>query len=159
MIRVVWQSLVQRRSNILYFFLSSLVIFALFVLIPVWTTPGNDIAFQLTLFKPSAYVLMISLSIMNGMLLTIQRELRIRRVGRFGAKQGAAGAGIVSSSVLATVGCAACYSSLLSLFGLGGSVFIVSHKWWFAAAAVSLSLYALYHNARTLTGACERCAA
>ncbi|MBI2551509.1 hypothetical protein HYV73_04205 [Candidatus Uhrbacteria bacterium] len=168
------KELFSRRSNIVLFALLSVAIFCLFIFLPVWTTPGNDLLFQLSLFQPSAYLLMGCLSLGNAYLLTLQREIRKRAGGgrreevggkEVGGKEGgggkaaASGVGIITSSVFATIGCAACYSSFLSLFGLGGSLFIVEHRWWFAAVAFGLTALGIYHSSRRLTDACMRCAA
>lgn len=143
----------------LTFAIASAAVFALFVLVPVWTTPGNDIAFQLHLLKAPTYALMIVLSLSNGLLITMQRTLaRHRAAVKVHAGHVATGTGIVVASVFATLACASCYSSLLAIFGLGGTLFVAKYHWWIAAAALILTAFALYHTARALTGECKVCA-
>ena len=141
-------------------FLIAGAIFALFVMIPVLTTPGNDVAFQLSITPANVFVLMVALSLLNGLLITMQWKLRREhKQHRLTAKEGTTVFGMVASAFAATVACAACYSSVLAVFGLGGTIFLVTHRWWFAAAALLLTLFALHHTSRAMTGKCEVCKA
>lgn len=133
------------------------VIFVLFVMLPVWTTPGNDLAFQLALFTPGVYALMASLSILNALVISMQVHIRREQKAKIGAGQVGSGLGAVGVSLIATIGCAACYSSVLALFGLAGTVFIVEHRAWFATAAVALASFAIYHSGRKIAGGCNVC--
>jgi hypothetical protein len=135
----------------------AVVVFALFVLVPVWTTPGNDVLFQLGLFTPSLYALIVTLSVLNAYV--IVQQLHIRKTARaaFGKKHAATGFGIITSSIAATLACASCYSSVLAMFGLGGTLFIVEHRWWFAAFALGLSLASVYYGSRRIAGGCKTC--
>lgn len=135
----------------------SAAVFALFVLVPVWTTPGNDVAFQLHLLSWPVLTLMVALSLLNGVLVHMQLWLRKRRLADSAGKQAAGAVGILVSSIAATMACAACYSSLLALFGLGGTIFVATYRWWFAAFALSLTLFALYHTSRRVLGLCDAC--
>lgn len=138
----------------------AVVIFFLFVLLPVLTTPGNDLLFQLSITPPSVFVLMTMLSLLNGLLITMQWKLRREHhEHRVTTKEATTVFGAVVSAFAATVACAACYSSVLALFGLGGTIFLVTHRWWFAAAAILLTFFALYHTSRAMTGKCEVCRA
>ncbi len=137
--------------------LVTLAIFALFVLVPVWTTPGNDVSFQLHLISWPTYVLMGALSVLNGVLIQMQLYLRRHRLVEAGVKQATTFIGILGTSFLSTLACASCYSSLLAFFGLSGTVFIVTNRWWFAAAALALTAFALAHTSRRVMGLCAAC--
>ncbi len=132
-------------------------VFALFVLVPVWTTPGNDVRFQLHLLPWSVLALMVVLSVSNGVLVHMQLWLRRHRLAVGTGKQAAGALGILASSIAATMACAACYSSLLAVFGLGGTIFVATYRWWFAAFAFALTVYALYHTSRRVLGLCDAC--
>lgn len=143
----------------LTFVVASAAVFALFVLVPVWTTPSNDVLFQLHLLNAPTYALMVVLSLSNGLLITMQRALaRLRAKVKVHAGHVAHGVGIIVTSILATVACASCYSSLLALFGLGGTIFFAKYHWWVASAALLLTAFGLYHTARGLSGECKVCA-
>ncbi len=132
-------------------------VFALFVLVPVWTTPGNDVRFQLHLLPWSVVALMAVLSVSNGVLVQMQLWLRRHRLAVGTGKQAVGAFGILVSSIAATMACAACYSSLLAIFGLGGTIFVATYRWWFAAFALGLTAFALYHTARRVMGLCDTC--
>ncbi len=136
-------------------------IFSAFILLPVVTTPGNDVVFQLSIMKPDVYALMIALALLNALLISMQ--LHIRRVRKaavaFGehAKHATTAAGIITSSFLSTIACASCYSSVLALFGLGGTIFLVTHRWWFAAGAIALTFAAIVYASRRINRECNTC--
>jgi len=46
--------------------------FALFIAIPVFTIPGNDLAFQLSIFRTRDYALMIFLAVLVGLNFAMQ---------------------------------------------------------------------------------------
>lgn len=135
----------------------ALAVFALFVFVPVFTTPGNDLAFQLHLLSWPVIGLMVVLSVLNGVLVQMQLWLRRHKLVSHNVKHAAGAMGILVSSIAATMACAACYSSLLALFGLGGTIFVATYRWWFAAFAFSLTLFALYHTSRQVLGLCDTC--
>lgn len=147
-----------RPRDWLTFVIASAAVFSLFVLVPVWTTPSNDILFQLHILKAPTYVLMVVLSVSNGLLITIQRTLaRLRAKIKAHAGHVAHGVGIIVTSILSTLACASCYSSLLAVFGLGGTLFFAKYHWWIASAALVLTAFGLYHTARALAGECKVC--
>ena len=139
----------------------SLALFALLFMIPVWTTPGNDIAFQWHISEPSVLFLMALLSVLNGVLFTMHLHIRKHRgqglagVGK--GKQATTLLGIAATSFASTIACAACYSSVLAIFGLSGTIFVVTHRWWFAGGAVLLSSYATYQTSRKINHECNAC--
>lgn len=135
----------------------ALAVFALFVFVPVLTTPGNDLAFQLHLLSWPVLVLMIVLSVLNGVLVQMQIWLRRHRLVSHNVKHAAGALGILVSGIAATLACAACYSPLLALFGLGGTIFVATYRWWFAALALALTVFALYHTSRQVLGLCDAC--
>lgn len=135
-------------------------VFALLVMIPVWTTPGNDLAFQLSITPWEVLLLMALLSALNGALFAMYRKGRKGGKGGKGekAKEATTLLGIAGASVLSTLACAACYSSVLAVFGVGGTAFIVTNRWWFSAIAIGLTLFAMRATARKVTGECgEAC--
>jgi hypothetical protein len=135
----------------------SLGIFALLYMIPVWTTPGNSIPFQWHILEPSVLFLMIVLSALNGVLFTMHLHIRAHGGKTKKAKSATTLLGIAASSFASTVACGACYSSVLAVFGLSGTIFVVVHRWWFAGGAILLSSYALYHTSRRVNHECNAC--
>jgi hypothetical protein len=149
----------QRPIDWLVFFLVAFAVFALFILLPVWTTPGNDIAFQLSIVGPLMYALMTSLALLNALVISMQ--LYIRRfnteLGSTGIREKSSGFGALMASLVATMGCAACYSSVLAILGLGGSLFVVRYRFWIAGVAIALALIAIHLTAKRINGGCQKC--
>lgn len=134
----------------------TLAIFALIILVPVWTTPGNDVLFQLSLMSWWQMVLVVALSLGNALVLLLQWHLfRLRRSVR--TRDVLTQTGLLASAVLATLACVACYSSLLAVFGLAGVLFVGKYHMGIVVVAVVLTVWALHHTARRVTGACTRC--
>jgi len=130
--------------------------FALFVLVPVWTTPGNDIRFQLSLLTRGTTTAMVILAVTNAVLISM--HLHLRRVkAKVATKEAIGGLAVLGSSVIATLGCASCYSSILSAFGLGGVIFFGKYHAYIVTAIIAVSLYAVWHTARRIEGLCDRC--
>jgi hypothetical protein len=74
-----------------------------------------------------------------------------------GPKDAVGGFALLGSSVMATLGCASCYSSLLSAFGLGGVIFFGKYGAYVSAAVVAVSFYAVWMTAKRIEGQCTRC--
>lgn len=134
----------------------ALAAFALFVLVPVWTTPGNDVLFQLSLLTPATLATMIVLAAANAVLISMHLYLR-RTKAKTGTKEAVGGFALLGSSVVATLGCASCYSSLLSGFGLGGVIFFGKYGVYLSAAIVVISFYAVWMTAKRVEGSCAIC--
>lgn len=151
----------RKKTNAYVFVLASILIFLLLVYIPVWTTPGNDFFFQLSLLKPSVIFLMVVLSCGNGLLVAFQwyvyKEGRKNIKWRRSHTENVSVFGSISASILATFGCAACYSALFSIFGLGTVSFFVEYRWWIASVAIGITLWAIYQATKKINSACEAC--
>ncbi len=142
------------------FVVSSVGLFLLLLLIPVWTTPGNDLLFQIELLGAPGTALVTVLSIGNGLLLTMQTVIHHKRKASSAAKKVVKATtltGILTGSLAATLACAACYSSILSLFGLGATAFVVEYRIYFAIFALALTAAALHYSAKRLNNACAVC--
>lgn len=148
------------RRSLFVFLLSSFGVFSLLFLVPVWTTPGNSISFQWSLLTKTTLGLLIVLSLANGLVLAMHYYIKkhtpeLAKGGH--TKKATTLIGMIGSSLAATMACAACYSSVLALLGLGGTTFVVTHRWWFASFALLLSLVATHYAAKKIVGGCKSC--
>lgn len=145
-----------RRRDALAGLLLAVSAFALFVLVPVWTTPGNDVRFQLSLLTRGTITAMVVLSVTNAVLISM--HLHLRRVKAKVARRDAIGGlAILGSSIIATLGCVSCYSTILSAFGLGGVIFFGKYHAYIVTAVIVVSIFAIWHTARRIEGLCDRC--
>lgn len=146
-------TVLRERYGLVKALVASLVVFFLLLGIPVLTTPGNDLAFEWHLLTWPTRILMILLSLGNGLLFAMHMHTRSHGQ-KTQVKHAATGFGILTAAIASTLACAACYSSILAVFGLSGTAFVVTHRWWFAAGALGLTLIALYYTSRKINGVC-----
>lgn len=149
------------KKNWLVFAVAIFLVFMMLVMIPVATTPGNDFLFQLHVLKWFGVALVIFLSISNGLLITMQIEIRKQTKRAHSLKHKAAETttafGLIIGALTSTIACAACYSSILSLFGLGATAFVVEYRFWISFVTILITLYALYYSAKRLNNECAVC--
>ncbi|MFH1712331.1 MAG: hypothetical protein ABH846_03815 [Patescibacteria group bacterium] len=142
------------------FLLATLAILALFIMIPVWTTPGSDVFFHLKILDKGILVLIALLSLLNGLLVTMQLHIK-RTVRKDQLKhhltKSATAITVITSSLMATAACTACYSALFSFLGLGATIFIAKNKFWFTAIALTVTLIALYFSSKRINNECQVC--
>ena len=135
-------------------------LFLLLVMIPVWSTPGNDFFFQLHLLQWHGVALLAVLSLSNGLLLAMQLAIRHKRKQSSAAKKVAKATtlgGILAGSFASAIACAACYSSILSVLGFGATAFLVKYRFVIGLAALAVTLAAIHYSARRLNNACAVC--
>lgn len=134
----------------------------LFVLVPVWSVPGNDIAFQLSLFTIGNWILFIILALFIGLLLTMQififrraksAAIKARSLGN--AATGAVGAyaGILGG-VFATAACSWCVAALFGFLGTGAVLFIAKNQLWAVLIAIIIMLGSLYFASKKVVNDC-----
>jgi uncharacterized integral membrane protein len=135
----------------------SLLLFIVLIEIPVLTTPGNDFLFQIHILPPLMLALLIIISILNGLLFTMQIYIHKRVTER--KKAGlAAGAGSTLLSVIsATVACSACYSAVVAAFGLGAVTFVGTYRIPITLFALAVSVFAITQAAKRINNNCEVC--
>lgn len=144
----------------LVFIISALV---LFVLVPVWSVPGNNVDFQLSLFTFGNWILFLALAFLIALLLTMQififrraknNAVRVRGLGN--AASGAAGAyaGILGG-VFATAACSWCVAAVFGFLGTGTVLFIAQNQLWAVLVALGIMLVSLYFASKKVNNACD----
>ncbi len=149
------------RIGMLEWLTLSCTVFLILVLIPVFSTPGNTLFFQLRIMPTWALFVLITLSILNALLILMQlyikKETKHRKKASEHAKQGATAASIFLSALAATIACAACYSSIFAFLGLGATAFLVHWQVPIAILSIVITLFALYYSGRRINNNCEVC--
>ena len=147
----------KKANYILLSFGLFLIMFALFIFIPVATTPGNTLAFQLSIFRVQNYFLMVFLALLVGlnfsMNIYVWREQRQSvNISKSVASGTAAGFGGVFAAIVGTATCVSCLAFLFGIVGLGiGSVaFVLKHQTFFLLGAIALVVISLYFTARKI---------
>ncbi len=156
-------SAVLKTKRGLFWFLGlSIFIFWLLIMIPVWTTPGNDFTFQLEILgrTPALLAIVIVLSLANALLIAMQIYIKkqIAEKKKHGGHENVATISGVVLSILSTlVACSACYSAVFAVFGLGATAFLVKYRYPIATIALLVTIYAVYKAAKRINGNCEVC--
>jgi hypothetical protein len=150
-----------KKTNYISFFLVSFfVFFALFVLIPAWTVPGNTLATQLDIFTTRDYVVLVLLSSLSSLFITMQMYvMRLKRKIEGAGAATAGGLGALFAGIAGTAFCASCLAPLFAIFGIGfGSViFVLEYRFYFVAGITLLMLIAIYLTARKINKVCTSC--
>jgi hypothetical protein len=150
-----------RKPNYIKLFLIlALGMSALFVLIPVWTVACNTLAYQLKIFTPRDYAVLVLLSGLFALFVTMQTymmRLRKKIAGVSTAVGG--GLGALFAGIAGTAFCASCLAPLFALFGIGfgGVVFVLNYRWYFVVGVTLLILIAIYLTARKINKVCTSC--
>jgi len=144
----------------LWFFGLTVILIAAYLLLPIWLTPGNTLSFQLSLLRPSDYILFFVLSAVTALLVLMQAFLFLRsKKGRTGAV-GQGSVGVFSAlfgGLLATAACSSCIAAILGFLGAGSIFFILENQPYFVYGAIALVLLGLYFSAWRVQGYCEDC--
>lgn len=150
------------KKYLLTFFALSPIVFFVFILIPVLAIPGNDFAFQLSIFAVKDYILLSVLAPLISLVITMQvfifrrnknikENLKSAGVGAAGSYSG------VIATVFATASCSSCVAVLFGFLGTGAVFFAVENRWLFVLLAIGLMLISLYFAARKITNVCTSC--
>lgn len=156
------KSVLESRNYRLWFLGLTTIFIAAYLLLPIWLTPGNTLSFQLSLLRPSDYILFFVLSAVTALLVLMQAFLFLRsKKGRAGAVgQGGVGAfSALFGGLLATAACSSCIAAVLGFLGAGSIFFILENQPYFVYGAIALVLLGLYFSARRVQGYCEDCKA
>ena len=154
------KSVLENKSYKLWFFGLTAIFIAAYLLLPIWLTPGNTLSFQLSLLRPSDYILFFVLSAVTALLILMQAFIFLRsKKGRAGAVgQGGVGAfSALFGGLLATAACSSCIAAILGFLGAGSIFFILENQPYFVYGAIALVLLGLYFSARRVQGYCEDC--
>lgn len=158
----VLKTVLARGGNLIAFITLSLILFAVFLLIPVWTIPGNTVDFQFSLYLPRDYLLTGLLALLTALFLVLQVELfrqhrslraRLALVG----KGGAGGAAGLLAAILATAACASCVAVLLGFLGTGVLFALLQYRWYVVLGASLIMLASIALTLRHLSGRCPEC--
>lgn len=138
------------------------LLFWLFLILLVKTTPGNDLAFQLHLFRLPDYLLLGTLSLLLALLLAmqlyvIQQRRDAKMIAGVVGRGGIGGLPALLATILGTASCSACVASIFGWLGIGGILFLLDYRWWFVAASLVLMGVTIVLTARTIEHACAAC--
>ncbi len=127
-------------------------------LLPVYTIPGNDLAFWFEIAPWYSYAFLLVFS--TAMALLIPMQVYVWRQRASLAQKGLGGAGLFSgvvSSVYSSAACAGCVTAFGAFLGGGATLFLLNYRTELVAVGVLLTLSSIYFTARTINKNCKAC--
>lgn len=157
-----FKQVLTRRGNLVTLLVLSALLFAMFLLVPVWTIPGNTLAFQISIYLPRDYVLTGFLAGVTGLFLVLQTDLFRQHRGlraKLGlvGKGGAGSAAGILAAILGTAACASCVAVLLGFLGIGTVFALIRYRWFVVVGAIVLMLISIGLTLKHLAGRCPQC--
>lgn len=152
------RTLLAQKVYLLLFLGAIPILFFIFVFIPVKTIPGNDFAFQLSIFTIRDWFLMFLLSAATSLLIAMNIYIfRERRALIQAGQTGIGGFSSVVGAVFGTAACSACIAALFGFLGLPAVIFLIKARLYIVAGAIALILVSLYFASKKVVQACEKC--
>lgn len=158
------KKVLRERNYFLIFAVATIIFLGFFILVPLVTIPGNNLKFQLGIFRSKDYLLMIFLAVLAGLNISLQvYSLKMgrgeRKLTQSALERTSSGIFTIFGAVAGTAACASCLASLFGLIGLGtGSVFFVlKNQPYFLFGAIALMLISLFFAARKVNVICNSC--
>lgn len=147
------KEVLQNKKYFGLFLLLSVLMIAIYILIPVFAISGNDLLFQLSVFTIKDWLLIVPLSGLIGLMITMQvygyKKKKSLNVGK----------GVVGSSsgiiagLFGTAGCSSCLASLFGFLGVGNIFFLLEHQVYVVSISFVLIMVSLYFTSKKIT--CE----
>lgn len=141
----------------LFFAAFTLLFIAMYVGVPIYTVPGNTLAFWLSEITPLSLVLMLLTAMGIGLLLSM--HVYLYRCAH-GIQPKEAGAGTIATitgfvtGLFASATCAACIGGLLSFIGFPTVLLLLQYRVELALLSLALIVVSLHYTARRFYKAC-----
>lgn len=142
------------------FLLIILLMLAVYVIIPVFSIPGNTVLFQLSIWEIKDYVVIIPLSFLVSLMITMQvyifRQKRKNTMKEMGKSVVGGYSGIVAG-VFGTASCSSCVAAIFGFLGTGTVFWLIKYQWYVVALSAILVLLSLYLSSSSIQKSCENC--
>jgi hypothetical protein len=162
-ITIVYNSskeMLSKKPYFLSFLLLILLMFALYVIIPVFSIPGNTILFQLSIWEFKDYAVIIPLSFLVALMITMQVYVfkqKKKNTMRETGKSVVGGYSGIVAGVFGTASCSSCVAAIFGFLGTGGVLFLVRYQGYVVAISLILVLLSLYLSSISLQKECKIC--
>ncbi len=145
------------KNYLLIFLLIAFIFFSIFVLIPVFSIPGNSLSFQLEIFTFWNYVLMFSLAITISLMISMQiYAYKTKKSVRRGVGRGAVGGfSSIMAGLFGTASCASCVAAIFGFLGLGTVFFLIEYQWYIVGISLALVLLSIYLTSLSIERGCK----
>lgn len=146
-------------QRIVSFLLIAVLVFVLYLFLPVVLIPGNSVELQLSITRGQDYILFTVLSLTNALLIMMHIYLFSKKNGKLsGFAQGSTGvASGLFGGLLATAACSSCIASIIGFLGSGSVFFVVENRTPISLASFALLAGAIIFTAKRIDGSCREC--
>lgn len=149
-----------KSNGYLKIFLISMVLFlAIFILLPTYLTPGNDLKYQLTeVFTYWNYFLMILISASLGLMISMQiYSHRLKKSLKCAGKGVVGGFSGFVAGIFGTAACSSCVAAIFGFLGLGTVFFLIEYQPYIVGGSLLLVLISIYLTSVGIEKNCEVC--
>ena len=161
--KIIYKSskeILSKKNYLSLFLIITLLLLAAYVLIPVFTIPGNDILFQLSIWKFKDYAVLIPLSFLVSLMITMQvysfKQKRKNTLNETGKSVVGGYSGIIAG-VFGTASCSSCVAAIFGFLGTGSVLFLIEYQWYVVAGSIALVLLSLYLSSLNVQKKCGVC--
>ena len=154
------KTILYEKNYLILFVLSSIIMTLIYLFLPVYLTPGNDIEFQLSITPLWALVFTGILAIAMGLLISMQVFVfkRLRMIQRKEASTGIIGGmSSIVAGIFASASCGACLSAAFAFIGAPGIIFLTEHRFEITLISFGVVLIALYLSSKKINDNCDYC--
>lgn len=151
------------RKYLSIWLISTLFFLGVYVFLPVYLTPGNDLDFFLKITPYWQILLLAALAMLMGLVISMQLYIKNALGSGIGAVKIAASGAITSlssiiSGVFSTATCSSCVAAVLGFLGLGSSFafLLLQYQWQVAALGFIIAIASVHFSARRISSnACK----
>lgn len=133
------------------------------VYLPVFLIPGNDIFFQLKLYKLLDWLVMVLMSLGLGIMFFLQinifRRILVSKKEKYKTTVLSEISGYFSviGTSLITATCPSCIAGILGFMGMGSILFLLKYKWLFFLLSLFIIYTSIYFLSRKYNNNCKSC--
>ena len=150
----------ENKKYYLLFIISSLIMLFIYIYIPVFYNPGNDLKFFLQITPWYGYIFFLILALSIGLLITMQvySFKVLRKVSIRGTSGGVfAGFSSVIAGVFSSATCAACISAVLAFLSPAAIFKLLEYRWEISLVTFSIVLVSLFLTSKKIENKCINC--
>ncbi len=160
-IQIIFKSIkevMRNKNDVTIFSVASLIFLMLFISIPVFTIPGNSLLFQLEIFTFWNYVLMILLSVLIGLMTSMQiYAYKIKKSVRGVGRGVVGGFSSIMAGLFGTASCASCLTVVFGFLGIGTVFFLIKYQWFIVGISLFLIIISIYFTSLSIEKNCGVC--
>lgn len=152
------KKVMEEKNYFIIFLVTMLIFLILLISIPVFAIPGNSLKFQLEVFTPLNYLVMLMLSALVGLMISM-RVYDYKTKKSFGKVGGGISGGFFGfiAGIFGTASCPLCVAALFGFLGTGTVLFLIDKQWYVTGISAIFLLLSIYFTSLSIEKKCEKC--